>query len=178
MALGDNIEIITKVATLKANGFSQKEIGNEIGTSQRTISTLLNPSTDERRDLLKSIVEQTRNEIILKSLPKVQQNVQTCIENALIPPEQERTSFYTDQKGIEHEVESKFSEDIRYWGLRYSEKMLESIGILGSQAPSIFIQQIFNPIQQIINNPLIQRFLDGNKAEDTAEENPDYNATD
>lgn len=148
----NNPEQQAKVAVLLASGLNQSQATNHLDISRVTVNRIANlPAT-------KALIEEARNQIISTVLPRAVQNIQNCVDSALIPPNSQRCTTYTDKQGISHEVESKLSEDMRYWGLRYSEKMMESIGMMGSNTPNTVIQNFFTT-ESVIVNPIIDKLL-------------------
>lgn len=152
MALQDNPEILAKIATLRAAGLTQQVIGDSMGIDQSTVSDTIN---GHNKDYLEQLIDQTRRELVLKALPKAQANIIESI--SLYNPNKPKETTSTDDTGKTTKVNNELLGD--YWGARWSEKLMESIGILGSSAPSVFIQQIFNR-NQILVSPVIERLVD------------------
>ena len=127
-----NPEQQAKVAALLASGLNQSQATDHLEISRTSVNRIANLPTTQK------LIEDARNLIISKVLPKAVQNVQDCVNRAM---------------------DTEQDKDTRYWGLRYSEKMMEAIGIMGSSQPSTVITQIFNTQNNLSLSPVIQSLL-------------------
>jgi len=128
----NNPEQQAKVAALLASGLNQSQATDHLEISRTSVNRIANlPATQK-------LIEDARNLIIAKVLPKAVQNVQECVNKAM---------------------DTEQDKDTRYWGLRYSEKMMEAIGIMGSSQPSTVITQIFNTQNNLSLSPIIQSII-------------------
>ena len=133
-------EYQAKVAGAIAACHTQPSISEALNISQPTVSRIAN------LDVTRQLIETARKQIIESTLPKAVQNVQQCVDSA--------TTDHRDTDGNE----SPHLKDMRYWGLRYSEKLMESIGVMGSNTPSTVVQAVFNSTTTVLS-PVVEQLL-------------------
>jgi hypothetical protein len=116
---------------MSAAGIPQALIADQIGVGQATISRSLD------KDGLQTKVNAVRDRLLNQFLPTATDNIAHCL-----------TNFKTTD-----------NKQLQYFGYKASEKVLESVGLFPSHAPSVLIQQVFNQ-QSIHVHPVIQGLLD------------------
>jgi hypothetical protein len=116
---------------MRAAGATLQNIADTTNTSPQTAMRLL-----EKEGIQKQ-VEAVRDRLLNQFLPIATDNISHCL-----------TNFKTTD-----------NKQLQYFGYKASEKVLESVGLFPSHAPSVLIQQVFNQ-QSIHVHPVIQGLLD------------------
>ena len=98
-----------------------------------------------------ALIDTHRDRLINSYLPAASKNFDVALKSFQDPP----TITKVTRSGELAEVPD---EQMRYFGFKASERVLESVGLLTSHAPAILIQQVFNQ-QQIHVHPVISRLL-------------------
>jgi hypothetical protein len=143
--IGNNPQSLAKIVAMSAAGLPQQIIADDLGVARTTIGRTID------KNALQTKVNEVRDRLLNQFLPTAADNIAYCVN-----------SF----------KETK-DKQIQYFGYKASEKVLESVGLFPSHAPSVLIQQVFNQ-QSIHVHPVIQGLLDnhiGGFSEDFEEEN-------
>ena len=123
----------------RVEGKSHQEIADKIGMTNATVSRAL-ADTKTRQ-----IIDYCQREIAEKAYKQSTENVVNAIE------------YVAKAEELPEENRDKLKQEMGY---RFSEKTLQSIGILPSQSQSVFFQQVSNQQNNITISPVISRVLD------------------
>lgn len=128
----DNVSLTT-IAAKHAAGIPNRLIAEELGVSEATISRRT------RTEEIKPYIEAAKKKLLTEYLPKSVDNIGHAIDK-----------FKQLKAGEDNQL--------RYFGYRASEKMLENIGILGT--PSVQFNTMINA-QSTHIHPIIKEILAG-----------------
>ena len=128
-----NQKIVAQLATAAIPNIT---IAEQIGVHPATVGRML------QKDAIKTIIEREQAKFI-SLLPDATNNVKQVVQDFYDPITK---TYHPDNQ-------------VRYFGFRASEKILESVGILGSTAPSTNIVNIFNQQNNLTLSPIIQSLL-------------------
>jgi hypothetical protein len=125
-----------QIASRVAAGLNQTTIAKQLDVTQPTISRSVN------LDSTKKLIEAARNDLFTKYLPLAVNNVGQVMQDFYNP---ETKEYCKDGQ-------------VRYFGFRASEKMLEAIGVMGSNTPNTVVQNFFTQTNTLIS-PVVGELL-------------------
>ena len=124
-----------QVAQLAVTGMPNITIADQIGVAPSTVGLML------KKDQIKSIIE-TEQAKFLSLLPAANNNIKQVVSDFYNPITQ---TYHPDNQ-------------VRYFGFRASEKILESVGILANNTSTNVIN-IVNQQNNLTLSPVIQSLL-------------------
>jgi DNA-binding Lrp family transcriptional regulator len=139
-------QVEAQIIERTAAGESTREIAPHVGVSPATVQRRL------RNPEVRAAIEAVQAQLTEQWLSKSAGNIAHAIEHY-----RDKAEIVIDGKGKPH-IQTDFQ--LREHGYRASIKVLESVGILASPAPSIFVQQIFNTQVNNFSDAAAQSILD------------------
>jgi predicted transcriptional regulator len=138
-----------QIAQMAIEGRSQREIAEVAGVTQQAVSKVLN------KDEIKALVDQAQEIIATGAI--------TAADNMIGAAEYFRDYLKKLKKG--EKMEQDVDKQMIDYGFKASREIGKSTGSLAGDAPSVFVQNIYNDNRSIGTPPEIMQLLKARQVE-------------